>query len=213
MRTINTTKLQTTITKSLMFACLITLFGCSSSSTTTVEPLTDDNGIDASFADGFDPIYELTTEFRGEDFVLSFVELADGTLSAQLVARANTADEGWVIERDIGSTFNFLNAALGDAIALDVVNDGVFETVILTQRESVSGQIWTITQLDNGFCRLTNEFTGSEIALDVSSDGSMTDLMLAAAGDFSGQNWIIARVGGADLPAEPEFQNCSGVPL
>lgn len=157
----------------------------------------------------------MSSDFLGPDQLLAVLRVDDDSNSLvflrSLDADENpgndeTLDREWVITPLENDFYRITNRGLGDQLSLDVVNDGVFDQLIMAPSADVSGQQWTITTLDNGFCRFTNEFLGAEIALDITSDTVSPMLTLRPAGDFSGQNWQLVQLG-----ATGEFDDsCTG---
>jgi len=200
---------------SVLFAMGIIVGACSSDSNNggVSNPSFDPNVVHPSFGSSLNtsfPTYALTTQFRGEGFVLSIVQLENGDFSPRLVAKQNAVAENWVITSNGDNTFSLANVASGKDFQLDVVNNDALDSVKLATTAEVSGQKWTFTQLDNGYCRLTNDFTGSEVALDIENEGDMTVPKLTAVGDFSGQNWTVQNSGGASTPTPAAIENCLG---
>lgn len=173
-------------------ACLFTtLAACSSSSP------------DESNQDQTDR-YHVSSEFLGPDQLLAVLRVDDDSNSLVFLRSLNAdenagndemLDREWLITPLENDFFRITNRGLGDQLSLDVVNDGVFDQLVMAPSADVSGQQWTITTLENGFCRFTNEFLGAEIALDITSDTVSPMLTLRPAGDFSGQHWQLTQLG------------------
>ena len=151
--------------------------------------------------------FTMTTEFLGQESVLTVIQNSVDSTAFEFSNRVqDQGNQEWFFRRSEDGFYRIVNRDLGEDFSLDVVNDGVFDTLTMAPSSDASGQIWQITLLDNGFCRLTNSFLGAEIALDVVSDSEEPDLTLRPIGDFSGQHWRIAQQG-----TSPDFfEGCSG---
>jgi len=151
------------------------LLSCSSKSELMVE-----NPEDTSTT----PTYRLSTQFQGTERVLTVV---DNTL--RLRAVDNTAQQEWIFTPVQGGRFSISNKALGPTLSIDVVNDGVLDSIRMSPTGVFSGQYWTFTLLGNTYCRMHNSFTGDEIMLDIRGDGNQDVPRLVPKGEFSGQYW------------------------
>lgn len=83
----------------------------------------------------------------------------------------------------------------GRGKALDVINDGDNDKLILESVANVSGQAWKFTSLGGGYYRLTNQWQGEEKALDIVNDGTNNQLQMANSADVSGQAWKLTDLG------------------
>ncbi len=77
----------------------------------------------------------------------------------------------------------------GKGKALDVVNDGQNDQLILASVENVSGQLWKLAPVGNGYYRLTNQWQGEEKSLNILNDGTNNKLQMANTANVSGQLW------------------------
>lgn len=171
-----------------ILAIAFTGIGCSSSSSTEQDSISG---------------FTLSNEF-----LTPAVLNIDGETVFEFESRViDQPNQEWVFTVSEDGSYQITNRALGDGFSLDVINDGVFETLIMAPTGDVSGQQWQVTPLDNGYCRLTNAFLGSEIALDTSSDTDPATITMRAIGDFSGQNWRFEPLGSATEGLE---ELCSG---
>ncbi len=140
------------------------------------------------------------------EFVRPAVLNVDGETVFEFGSRViDQPDQEWIFTVSEDGSYQVTNSSLGDGFSLDVLNDGVFETLIMAPTGDFSGQQWQVTPLENGYCRLTNAFLGSEIALDVSPDTAT--ITMRAIGDFSGQNWRFEQLGSTTEGLE---EICSG---
>ncbi len=83
----------------------------------------------------------------------------------------------------------------GRGKALDVVNDGDNDKLILESVANVSGQAWKFTPLGDGYYRLTNQWQGEEKSLDIVNDGTNNQLQMANSANVSGQVWKLTSLG------------------
>lgn len=198
-RVTNAADLVPTKIKTLLVTCLIAPLLSACPGETLVDPNTD---------------FLLSTNFQGEDRVLTAVETGTDSLPQILLAdvELNSNHQFWVISRKENGSFNISNVAVGDSFSIDVVNDGVADKIKFADRGDFSGQSWNITPMDNGYCMLTNNFTGPEIALDIRNEGENNIPFLAAAGDFSGQQWRIVHPDGPLSFTEEPLSQCTGEP-
>ncbi|MEE9321196.1 MAG: RICIN domain-containing protein [Granulosicoccus sp.] len=169
---------------------ILALSACSSSD--------DEPGIDSAV-----PQYQLTTEWLGLDLSLG---LSDDAV--QLVNTATTNDQKWLIEPLEGGYFRIANIQVGSGQSLDIVNDGVFDNVVLAPTGDFSGQRWLITPLDNGYCRLTTDFLGPDYSLDIKNDELDRIVTMAVSGMFNGQNWRIENI--SDVASDETVPLCAG---
>jgi hypothetical protein len=81
--------------------------------------------------------------------------------------------------------------------SLDVVNDGMNNTVILDKTADVAGQLWQITPIpgEAGFFRLSPKFQPDK-SLDVLNDGTNNTVVLDRTADVTGQFWQITPIPG-----------------
>lgn len=160
----------------VLLCMVLTSAGCSESTQT------EEDGLDH---------YTLSTEF-----LPNTVFKVDSAVLFGFETRVqNNRNQEWIFAQNQDGSYRITNRAFGETLALDVVNDGVFETLILAPADNVSGQQWQVTPLDNGYCRLTNAFLGAEIALDVTSDQDQPTVTMRPIGNFSGQHWSFRQQG------------------
>lgn len=152
--------------------------------------------------------YALTTEFLGEQMALN-VTRGDSSEDFSFTEFDSVNDnQRWSVELISDNTFRIYNRALGPGFSLDSVNDGIFESLTMASTADVSGQLWQISTLENGYCRLTNQFLGSEIALDVTSDRPEGQtITMRPVDNVSGQHWRIENVSVVNGPVDG---NCPG---
>lgn len=177
------------------FSALLLVTACSSSDTT------EEDGSSH---------FTMTTEFLGRTSVLTAIQNPVGSKAFEFTQRVqDQRNQEWFFQRDESGSYRIANRALSEDLSFDVVNDGVFETLIMAPSSDASGQIWQVTLLDNGYCRLTNSFLGAEIALDVVSDTDAPTITMRPIGNFSGQHWSIRQQG---MP-QGLVEECDGEPL
>lgn len=166
------------------------IMGCGSGSSTDPEPDTESG-------------YTLSTEFLGDQNVLAANKLEDGSYLFSFGSNDNLQlSQRWKIMSAQDDYYRIHNDQAGLDLSLDVVNDGVFETLILAPTDNVSGQLWQVTELDNGYCRLTNQFLSTEIALDVTSDTASPTITMRSVDQVSGQHWQLDQVGAGVGPLD-----------
>jgi Ricin-type beta-trefoil lectin domain-like len=83
----------------------------------------------------------------------------------------------------------------GKGKALDVVNDGSNDKLILGNLANVSGQFWKLTSSGNGYYRLTNQWQGEEKSLDIVNDGVNNQVRMAKSSNAAGQSWKLTSLG------------------
>lgn len=154
-----------------------------------------------------DAEYFMSTEFLGSGQQLSADRGADGTVAlffsgAGLGETDATSPQDWRLEAVDADRFRIVNRDLV-GLSLDVANDGVFERVQMAVSGDFSGQFWTVTPLDNGYCRLTNSFLGTEIALDVAPDEEPRVPTMRSVDNASGQHWRLAKIDGSASVCDP----------
>ena len=98
-----------------------------------------------------------------------------------------------VFSQSFGSGYHRLtNKSLGDSLSIDIVNDGVNNTLQMAATGERSGQHWLFTAVGSGFFRLTTQWQGPGRSLDVVNDGVNRFVQLAGSGNFSGQFWRVS---------------------
>lgn len=87
--------------------------------------------------------------------------------------------------------YRFANAATGENMALDIVNNDTDDQPHVTKQAHASGQYWRIASIESEHYRLSTQWLGEGKSLDVINDGTASRLRLANTAEASGQYWKI----------------------
>lgn len=138
----------------------------------------------------FHMIPELLTD--SDQPLLLAVDRTDPELLAFATERIdNDLDLRWNITSLGDGFYQILNSGMpqGEAFALSIVDDGVYDQVVMSEVTDFSGQQWQFTLLENGYCRLTTELLGLDIALTVVNDTPLSRLTMESVSNDPGQHW------------------------
>ena len=124
---------------------------------------------------------------------------------------------------DIGEGFYQISnngSPQGEAFALGVVDDGVYDQVVMSgigefggtgdisSLGDISGYKWRFTHLENGYCRLTTEFLGLEMALTVVNYTPSLRLAIAPVSNDPGQHWRLEFFASYGMLTDSRLRMC-----
>lgn len=159
--------------------------------------------------------FALTTEWYGYARQLGLAVGNESLPSVRLIDRsgasADVDSNHWQFTVFGQGVYRIVNESLGEAISLGVSYREAPGRAELAPTSRVSSQLWYVTPLSNGYCRLSTLLFGAEQPLDIVNDGENRLPKLSAVDTVSGQHWrLIPR---DPLPADDRLSACTGVPI
>lgn len=157
-------------------------------------------------------VFSLTTQWYGDERLLALRALGDAQPAVRLLDASADLEASpasrWRFFRFGQGVYRIVNDDLEEAYSLAVTYREQPGGIVLANSARASSQLWYVTPLDSGFCRLTSVMFGSAQSLDIINDGKNRTPKLAATGRYTGQHWRFTLTGAA--PTDEHLARCSG---